>query len=595
MVEDEATIEQAQLHADLQTQIEQYIRRTRHLEALGTVGQVISSSLALNEVLDRALDVTLAVMEMEAGEIWLFDQSTREMALVRQRGANGELFGERTRFALGEGIPGRVAKTGEVIIISDLAADLRFLRRKVVAAGFTTFAAFPLLAKGEVIGCLDIATRRACSFSEEDVQLLMAIGAAVGMAVANAGLYEDLRLATKQLEAQLDELQRTQAHLVATERLRAMGELAAGVAHDFNNALTGILGQTQLMQLALTQDTPSKERLSLHLSRQERVILDAAETTRKIRDVVRPRGGESFSTVALNEVVMEVVEVTRPRWQEEAQVHGRSIALDTDLGAIPLISGRAEELREALTNLLFNAIDALPHGGIITVTTRPVDSDGGRESVDLIVRDTGIGMSEAVRDRVFEPFFTTKGIQGTGLGLSMVYGIVSRHGGTIDVASAPGQGTTVTVRLPAAQEAVPPASPPVGRARPLHSLRVLVIDDILLIAETLADILHLIGHEVAIATGGKEGLARLEAGGFDVVITDLGMPGMSGWDVAAAVKARWPGLPVILVTGWAEEAGEERPAGAVVDLMLAKPFTTEQLSRALAQICAHDNPGDGSR
>jgi CheY-like chemotaxis protein/anti-sigma regulatory factor (Ser/Thr protein kinase) len=259
------------------------------------------------------------------------------------------------------------------------------------------------------------------------------------------------------------------------------------------------------------------------------------------------------------------------------------IALCTDFASIPSIFGCAADLREALTNLLFNAVDALPQGGTIRVTTRTASGEDGRVRVELTVHDTGIGMPDAVRARLFEPFFTTKGSRGTGLGLSMVRGIISQHGGTIDVVSASGQGTAVTVRLPAAPEAVCPATPPTQLSRPFHSLRVLVIDDMLPIAETVMEILHGLGHDAVMASGGEEGLARLDADRFDVVMTDLGMSGMSGWDVAAAVKARRPGLPVILMTGWAEEVGEERPAGTGVDLVLAKPFTTEQLTRALEQ------------
>lgn len=583
MTEEKESIEQVQFGADLQAEIEQYVRRTRHLEALGRVGQVVSSSLALCDVLDRALDVTVAVMGVEAGEVWLLDPATRELRLIRRCGLGSELFGERDRFAMGEGIPGQVAETGEVVIIPDLATDPRFLRRRVVTAGFTTFAAFPLKAGGETIGVLDFATRRARTLTEDDVQLLTAIGAAVGMAVSNARLYEDLRLATKQLEARLDELQRTQGRLVATERLRAMGELAAGVAHDFNNALTVLLGQVQLMRAAIMSGTLSIEQLSECLSRQERAALDAAETVRKIREATRPQDATPVTAVDLNEVVTEVVEVARPRWQAEPQLYGIAIALRTDLAAIPPVTGRAAELREALINLVFNSVDALPQGGVITVTTRSVSDDDGRERIELVVGDTGIGMSEAVRARLFEPFFTTKGDRGTGLGLSMVHSIVSRYGGTIEVASAPGQGTVVTVHLLAASEVPAPAPPPAEACRRPDSMRVLVIDDILPIAETLVEMLHCLGYDAALVQSGEEGLARLETSRFDLVITDLGMPGMSGWNVADTVKAWWPTLPVILVTGWAEEVEEEMLAGTGVDVVLAKPFTKEQLLQALRQ------------
>ncbi|MDD5559371.1 ATP-binding protein [Candidatus Methylomirabilis sp.] len=570
---------------ELQAQTERQTPRTREMNILTMIGNAIGGTLTLNEILDRALDATLTCLNMEAGEVFLVDATRGEVSKVRHRGQIPESFAERTCFALGEGIPGRVVQTNECIIIPDLASDRRFLRPQVIEAGFRTFAAVPLRAKGRIVGCFDIVGRQPYTLTERDLELLNAVGAAIGLAVANGHLYEDLWIATKQLEAKIEELRRTQATLIETERLRAMGQLAAGVAHDFNNTLMTILGQTQLMRLSLQQGTSSKDQLSEHLKRVERAALDAAETVRRIREATRQRGMEPFTAVAINEIVTDVLDVTRPRWQHEPQARGVMITLRTDLVAVPAVSGREAELREALTNLLFNAVDALPHGGTITITTRATRAAEG-ELVEVTVSDTGIGMPETVRARLFEPFFTTKGVKGTGLGLSMVQGIVRRHGGTIDVTSAPGEGTTVTVRLPAATESAGPAPPPTAPAPLPSSLRALVIDDVPFIAETLVQLLCAMGHEAEAVASGEEGLARLEAGDFDLVITDLSMPGMSGWEVASVVKARWPRLPVILITGWGEVVEDEQMAISGVDLILPKPFTNEQLLQAIAQALA---------
>ncbi|MGB4782602.1 response regulator, partial [Candidatus Methylomirabilis sp.] len=245
----------------------------------------------------------------------------------------------------------------------------------------------------------------------------------------------------------------------------------------------------------------------------------------------------------------------------------------------------------------------MPQGGTITVTTRHVaDSEIGearapepgtlipesgtgsvREWVELTVTDTGVGMSPAIQARLFEPFFTTKGVRGTGLGLSMVHGIVSRHHGEVTAQSAEGQGTTITLRLPVARavaEVVPPLLAPLLRHAPL---KLLVIDDDPLLTQTLGELLRILGHEAAIATSGEEGLTRLAAERFDMVLTDLGMPEMSGWEVAQAVKARWPQLPVILVTGWGDTVEHDRLEGTGVDVVLAKPYTVAQLQHALVQ------------
>lgn len=595
-------------------------RQLRELTAMNRIGTAVSGTLSLNEILDQALDATLLGLGVEAGEIFLLDEEQGEVVLVRHRGLAQEAFQQISRFKLGEGFPGRVALSGEVLTTADLSKDPRFLRKQVIEVGFNTLAAIPLKAAGKVVGTLDVATRAPHSFPNGDFPFLITIGATIGMAVANARLFEEQRVAATQLGAKVEELERMQARLLEAERLRAMGQMAAGVAHDFNNALMGILGQAQLMRLVLErgpvaaalQGVEGGTRLLECLERQHQAAQDAAETIRKIREATRPRNTEAFGPVSPSRVVEQVLAVSRPRWKDQAEAAGARIMVQTALAETPPVLGHAAELREALTNLLFNALDAMPQGGTITITTRHIADDEVeeahvpepgtwipepgtqrvREWVELIVTDTGVGMPPAVQARLFEPFFTTKGMRGTGLGLSMVYGIVSRHEGEITVQSAEGQGTTITMRLPVAKvattEVVPPPAAPPPITRPLV---LLVIDDEPLLAQTLADLLRILGHEAVIATSGEDGLTRLAAEHFDLVLTDLGMPTMSGWEVAQAVKARWPQLPVILVTGWGDAVERDRLDGTGVDLILAKPYTVAQLTHALTQAVALTSRG----
>jgi len=281
--------------------------------------------------------------------------------------------------------------------------------------------------------------------------------------------------------------------------------------------------------------------------------------------------------------VREVVELTRPRWRDEAQMHALALDVALELGEIPRVAGEAPALREVIMNLLFNAIDAMRESGRIRIATWAAD-----HWAYCSVTDTGVGMSDEVRRRAFEPFFTTKGPQGTGLGLSVAHGIVQRHGGELSLRANDGRGTVVTMRLPqalAAAASAPvetPAGPP---------LRVLVIDDEAAVRDALADTLADDGHSVIQAATGKDGLARLAEGArVDVVITDLGMPDMTGWDVARAVRAQRPGLVIGLVTGWAvalEMNDDERRA---VDFVIAKPYTVEALRTALARVTPTEAP-----
>jgi CheY-like chemotaxis protein len=268
--------------------------------------------------------------------------------------------------------------------------------------------------------------------------------------------------------------------------------------------------------------------------------------------------------------------MTRPRWRDEAQMRGVAIDVALDLGDVPRVAGDPSALREVVMNLLFNAIDALGRGGVIRISTWSADA-----WVYCAIVDNGTGMTEEVRRRAFEPFFTTKGPKGIGLGLSMAHGIVQSHRGELSLGPHEGGGTVATLRLPrTAPEALDPLEAPAPAP-----LRVLVIDDERSVREALTDTLIDDGHTVVQAASGREGLACLAQGAaVDVVMTDLGMPEMTGWDVARAVRTQYPGLPVGLVTGWAvalEMSDAERRG---VDFVIAKPYTSETLRAALSEV-----------
>jgi CheY-like chemotaxis protein len=284
------------------------------------------------------------------------------------------------------------------------------------------------------------------------------------------------------------------------------------------------------------------------------------------------------TTADLNEVIREVVELTRPQWYDEAQRRGCRIDISLDLGVVPAAAGEAGPLREVLINLLLNAIEALPKGGVVTIRTWMA-----QERVHCAVMDNGIGMSEDTRRRALEPFFTTKGPKSTGLGLSVAYGTIQGSGGTLTIDSAEGNGTTVTISLPVGVEKTP-LQPVVDVGPALKGLRVLVIDDEADVRAILADILASDGHRVLQAAGGREGLELLASGHeVDVVLTDLGMPEMRGSDVARAIQERWPRLPVGLVTGWAGEevTPEERRCARFV---IQKPFERMLIREVLSGI-----------
>ena len=275
----------------------------------------------------------------------------------------------------------------------------------------------------------------------------------------------------------------------------------------------------------------------------------------------------------LDATVREGIQLTRPRWEHEAQVRGARVDVIYEPVVLPRVPGRAAEIREVVTSLLLNAVDAMPSGGRIVVRTQ---ADKGRSIVS--VSDSGSGMSAEVKRRAFEPFFTTKGVKSTGLGLAVAYGTIRRHGGEISLESTEGIGTTVTFWLPAVQTPVTALAAPL-EPRPERKGKILVIDDEVSVLEIVAEVLTARGHSVTVAPGGREGLLSFSSGGYDLVLTDLGMPDMNGWDVLRAVKESRPATPVLVLTGWGDTA--EAPSGSRPDGVLTKPFDLGQLATAV--------------
>ena len=357
-------------------------------------------------------------------------------------------------------------------------------------------------------------------------------------------------------------------------RLNALGELAGGVAHDFNNILAAILGRTQLL---LQQSGSVEIRGQLRVI--EQAALDGAEAVRRVQEFTRVRQDADFETLDLNRILEDALELTRPVWEEGGRRRGAAITPAIELEARRTVAGNASELREVFTNLILNAVDAMPWGGDLRVTSRDEPA-----SVVVRIADSGVGIPPESRPRIFDPFFTTKPGKGTGLGLSVAYGIVTRHSGAILVESEPHLGTEFTVRLPIGQGRPRPASEPVSGRPP--ELRVLVVDDEPVVLEVLADLLRALGQHVTTALGGPAGREAFTHGEFDLVVSDLGMPELNGWDLALAVKAVRPAVRVVLVTGWGTqlEAGAAEAHG--VDRVISKPVTLDDLERALLNLAA---------
>jgi PAS domain S-box-containing protein len=361
------------------------------------------------------------------------------------------------------------------------------------------------------------------------------------------------------------------------EKLTALGQLAGGIAHDFNNLLQAILGYAQLMK----QNPDNSALIERSLTVVESAAMDGSETVRRIQQFARLRPDEQLIGVDINQIVQDAYAITRPRWEEKRSRESLPLDLDLDLKAEALIQGRPAALCEVLTNLILNAMDAMPTGGRLTIATRH-----GEHHVRVTITDTGIGMAETVKQRIFEPFFTTKADEGTGLGLSMTYSIVHRHRGEIHVDSEPGKGTTFTLTFPIASESAgPDATPRSEGARRL--LRVLVVDDNAQVLSTLAEMMRRVGHTVTPAITARGALDDYRPGQFDVVVTNIGMAEMNGWAFAERLRAIDGRVPLLFITGWGlREEDQTRLAALGVHRCLFKPVRPEDLDGALQEAAA---------
>jgi signal transduction histidine kinase len=355
-------------------------------------------------------------------------------------------------------------------------------------------------------------------------------------------------------------------------RLAAVGQLAAGVMHDVNNALNPIMAAAYLLEM----NAGNPDAVRDYAVRIARAAETGAATAARVGRFIRqePLLGAREDMVDLSVMVEEVVAMTRPLWQERAK--GGVVQLDQELAEGAMIRGIAGELREALLNLVQNALDAMAGGGTLRIRT----TKDARE-ISVSVADTGVGMSAEVRERAFEPFFTTKGVNGTGLGLAEVYGIARRHRGRAEIESAPGQGTTVRLVFPSSAHEPTPAmsQPPVKRTRPAR--RILLVEDHTDSREFMQALLETDGHHVESVKTVEEAREKLdrEAGAYyEVLLTDIGLPDGSGWDLVAFARGRRPALRIGVVTGW-EPRNEQDPA---CDFTLRKPVGAADLLDKIA-------------
>jgi PAS domain S-box-containing protein len=513
-----------------------------------------------------------------------------DVLTVSSVGLNGIGLAERLSMTEGSQIPidqnglSQCVKGG--LVYEPDISEVQFpFPMRLAAEGLKSFVAAPLLVESQVFGVLIASRREPDGFTSSDCEFLKNLSAHVALAAHQADLYGALQHA-------YNDLRQTQQAVMQQERLRALGQMASGIAHDINNAISPVALYTE----ALLETEPNlSDRARGYLEITARAIDDVAATVARMREFYREREPQAkLAQMDINRLVHEVVNLTRARWSDMPLQQGIVIRMGEDLqnDLLPVL-GIENEVREVLTNLILNAVDAMPEGGELTIRTASFVSSGQSDQltplqkVQVELIDSGIGMDEDTRRRCLEPFFTTKGERGTGLGLAMVYGVLQRHGADIEIESEIGKGTTMRMSFATATEE-PDAVGTDQHAPPVTATRILVVDDDALLLRSLRDILEHDGHHVVTAGGGQAGVDAFaqsvsEGYPFPVVITDLGMPNVDGRKVAAAVKAASSSTLVILLTGWGQRLVAEGNVPPHVDHVLSKPPKLRDLRQVLHQ------------
>jgi signal transduction histidine kinase len=435
------------------------------------------------------------------------------------------------------------------------ASEIARLKDWAAGAGYRRIELAPLTLDARPTGLVALFSAAGTPLDAADLEIL-------GLGVARALVHTR---AAHELSRAFAEQDREQDQLVRAERMRALGEMARGIAHDFNNALNAILGQTGVLTSLVGAEPAAADALE----RLRKVALDGAATIRRVQEFSGQRRDRDFARVDLARLVGIAADELRARARTDLQI-------DVTANGSCAVNGNAEELVELVRVLLDNSVEAMPDGGTLSLAL-----DGASGEVVLVVADSGIGMSASVKRRALDPFFTTKGSRAKGLGLALAWGVVRRHGGMLEIESQLGRGSRVRIRLPAAAAVDSAESPRPSDAAPAPaaveaSRRVLLVEDDPDNREAMASLLSLGGFDVTSADCGAAGVRAFSDGRFDVVLTDLGLPDMDGWQVAGEIKQAAPAMPIALITGWGLNLDGDEIRRRGVDLLVKKPLDPRQ-------------------
>lgn len=535
----------------------------RNLSLVASSGSKANSTRTYSETGELILTNAVRTLNAQSGSIWLANEKGQgqgqPLQLLTTLNLPDWFSDDNLNFSP---VILNIMNNGMPVFISALEKyqeDHETMSR-LRSGGMEAFCCLPLCAQGQMMGALVVSYREQHKFSRSEIQL------STVLADQAAAAFLNLR--------HLSHIKRLEQQLVRSEQLGRLGQLASGIAHDFNNVLGGSLGVSEIL---LDKTGDPDDRHLLEMLRQS--IQDGAQMIRRLQSLGSGKREDGFGPVEIGRVLQDVIELTRPRWLGGP---GRDpIQINFEAASLPPFRGNATELREVFTNLVFNAVDAMPHGGQIDIQ---IQDRRDQEEIWISVRDNGTGMTEATKKRLFEPFYTTKAHNGHGLGLSVSKSIIERHGGAIEVESTLDEGSCFTIKLPFKPEDQPAA--PRKITAPVRPLRVLVIDDDPKLLYILKRILEIDRHEVTVTGSGREAvlLFTTQPDNFDLVLTDINLKDLNGWQIAQAVRLLRPEVPIIVVTGGAANLQPEKLKHYAITEVLAKPYSLEDLQNAIRKV-----------
>ena len=579
------------VHTDITEQraVEEALREeSRILETLNKTGASLAAQLDVESIVQNVTDAGVALTGAQFGAFFynVIDKSGESYMLFTLSGAHPSQF----EF----GMPRNTAVfhptfSGEGVIRSDdITKDPRYGKNDPhfgMPKGHlpvVSYLAVPVVGRsGEVIGGLFFGHPEAGTFTERHERLVVGIAAQAAVSIDNARLYTALQQAKETLEENVEErtaeLKTANEALARSQRLQALGELTGGIAHDFNNLMTVVSGSADFL---LRKESLPEEKRRQYLQ----AIADTAQRATALTDQLLAFGRRQA-------IKPEVIDID-VRIDAFADVLSRSLGskveIELQLAAAPnLVRVDPTQLEAAILNAALNARDAMPNGGKLIIATS-LQSGRPERMVRLAIIDNGLGMPPLVVERAFEPFFTTKEVgKGTGLGMSQIHGFAAQAGGRAEIESEEGVGTTINILLPVTDESRTASQESAALPSMPAALRILLVEDNDQVRAFAEQLLEDMGCEVRSANGADQALALLRQAEFDLLLSDVVMPGLGGVELAREVRQEFPDLPVLLATGYSEEILKSRPEFAV----LAKPYSAQTLTAAIASVFAHKQPG----